>query len=299
MINIYEQVDRNKRRSTIIMVVFVLFITLFVWIMAKALGYGPGIVGIALIISGLISFSSYWWSDKIILGISGAKPANKTQDFNFFTVTENLAMAARIPMPRLYVIDSLALNAFATGRNPKHAVICVTKGLLEKLDRTELEGVVAHELSHVRNYDTRLMSIVTVLVGMIVLTGDFFIRRAYWGGSRSRHSGNAGAIMMIIGIVVALLSPLIAKIIQLAISRRREFLADASAVMITKFPDGLVRALAKISEDRQTLKTATKATENLYIINPFKGKQAKSWLTGLFNTHPPVEERIKALKGMS
>jgi len=281
------------------MVLFVLFITLFVWIMAKVLGYGPGIVGIALIISGLISFSSYWWSDRIILGISGARPANKTQDFNFFTVTENLAMAARIPMPRLYVIDSLALNAFATGRDPKHAVVCVTKGLLEKLDRTELEGVVAHELSHVRNYDTRLMSIVTVLVGMIVLIGDFFIRRTYWGGSRNRQSGNAGAIILVVGIVVALLSPLIAKIIQLAISRRREFLADASAVMITKFPDGLVRALAKISEDRQALKTATKATENLYIINPFKGKQAKSWLTGLFNTHPPVEERIKALKGMS
>ena len=299
MINIYEQVDRNKRRSIVVMVLFVVFITLFVWIIAKLLGYGPSVIGIALIFSGLLSFGSYWWSDKIILSISGARPAQRNKDFNFFTVAENLAMAARVPKPKLYVIDSPALNAFATGRDPKHAVICVTSGLLEKLNRTELEGVVAHELSHVKNYDTRLMSIVTVLVGMVVLIGDFFIRRSFFGGSRNRQSGNFGAIMLVVGIIVALLSPLIAKLIQLAISRRREFLADASAVLVTKFPPGLINALEKISKDSHHLKTATKATENLFIMNPFKGKQSKRWLTGLFNTHPPVEERINTLKGMS
>jgi len=299
MINIYEQVDRNKRRSIVVMVLFVIFITLFVWAIANLLGYGPSVIGMALIFSGIISFGSYWWSDKIILGISGARPAQRNKDFNFFTVSENLAMAARIPKPKLYVIDSPALNAFATGRDPKHAVICVTSGLLEKLNRTELEGVVAHELSHVKNYDTRLMSIVTILVGMVVLIGDFFIRRSFFGGSRNRQSGNFGAIMLVVGIVVALLSPLIAKLIQLAISRRREFLADASAVLVTKFPPGLINALEKISEDKHNLKTATKATENLFIMNPFKGKQSKGWLTGLFNTHPPVNERISALKGMS
>ncbi len=281
------------------MVLFVIFITLFVWIIAKLLGYGPSVIGMALIFSGIISFGSYWWSDKIILGISGARPAQRNKDFNFFTVSENLAMAARIPKPKLYVIDSPALNAFATGRDPKHAVICVTSGLLKKLNRTELEGVVAHELSHVKNYDTRLMSIVTVLVGMVVLIGDFFIRRSFFGGSRNRQSGNFGVVMLVVGIVVALLSPLIAKLIQLAISRRREFLADASAVLITKFPPGLINALEKISKDKHSLKTATKATENLFIMNPFKGKQSKRWLTSLFNTHPPVDERISALKGMS
>ena len=281
------------------MVLFVIFITLFVWIIAKLLGYGPSVIGMALIFSGIISFGSYWWSDKIILGISGARPAQRNKDFNFFTVSENLAMVARIPKPKLYVIDSPALNAFATGRDPKHAVICVTSGLLKKLNRTELEGVVAHELSHVKNYDTRLMSIVTVLVGMVVLIGDFFIRRSFFGGSRNRQSGNFGVVMLVVGIVVALLSPLIAKLIQLAISRRREFLADASAVLITKFPPGLINALEKISKDKHSLKTATKATENLFIMNPFKGKQSKRWLTSLFNTHPPVDERISALKGMS
>jgi len=281
------------------MILFVIFITLFVWIIARLLGYGPSVVGIALIFSGLISFSSYWWSDKIILGISGARLALRNKDFNFFTVAENLAMAARIPKPKLYVIDSPALNAFATGRDPRHAVVCVTSGLLEKLNRTELEGVVAHELAHIKNYDTRLMSIVTVLVGMVVLMGDFFIRRSFFGGSRNRQSGNFGAIMLVVGIIVALLSPLVAKLIQLAISRRREFLADASAVLITKFPPGLINALEKISKDNHRLRTATKATENLFIMNPFKGKQAKGWLTGLFNTHPPLNERINALKGMS
>jgi len=299
MINVYEQVDRNKRRSAIIMVIFVIFITGAVWLFSQALDYGPGIVGWALIISGLISFASYWWSDKIILAISKARPANKKRDFKFFTVTENLALVSQIPIPKLYVIEDSAPNAFATGRDINHAVICATTGLIEKLNRTELEAVVAHEISHIRNYDMRLMSIVTVLVGMVVLISDWFLRGFRFSSrSRNRQSGNIGAVLFLIGLVLALLSPLIAKLIQLALSRRREFLADASGVMLTKYPDGLINALQKISADKEPLEVANKATAHLYIVNPFKGSLAKSWAANLFSTHPPIEERIKTLKEM-
>lgn len=299
MINVYEQVDRNKTRSTIIMVLFVVFITGVAWVFARALGYGLGMVGLALIVAGLMSFASFWWGDKIILTISGARPADKRKDFNFFTVCENLSMAAQIPMPRLYVIDDSAPNAMACGRDPEHAVVCATTGLLEKLDRTELEGVVAHELSHVRNFDTRLMSIVAILVGMVTLLADWFLRGVRFGGrDDEERGGNVGAILFLIGIVLALLSPLIAQLIQLAISRRREFLADASAVMLTRFPEGLSRALEKISKDREPLEAANKATAHLYIVNPFKGQKFVGWFSNLFNTHPPVEERITVLKEM-
>ena len=299
MINVYEQVDRNKRRSAIIMVIFVIFITAAVWLFSKALNYGPGIVGWALVFSGLMSFASYWWSDKIILAISKARPADKKRDFQFFTVTENLALASQMPMPKLYVIEDSAPNAFATGRDINHAVICATTGLISKLNRTELEAVVAHEISHIRNYDMCLMSIVTILVGMVILISDWFLRGFQFGGrSRNREGGNVGAILFLIGLILALFSPLIAKLIQLALSRRREFLADASGVMLTKYPDGLISALQKISADKEPLEVANKATAHLYIVNPFKGSLAKSWTANLFNTHPPVEERIKTLKEM-
>jgi heat shock protein HtpX len=299
MINVYEQVDRNKRRSVIIMVTFIIFITLVTWLFSEALNYSPGIIGWALVISGLISFASYWWSDKIILTISKARPADKKRDFQFFTVTENLALASQVPMPRLYVIEDSAPNAFATGRDINHAVICATTGLISKLNRTELEGVVAHEMSHIKNYDMLLMSIVTVLVGMIILISDWFLRGFQFSGrSRSRENGNIGVILFLVGLILALLSPLIAKLIQLAISRRRESLADASGVMLTKYPDGLISALQKISSDKEPLEVANKAMAHLYIVNPFKGSLAKNWMANLFNTHPPIEERIKALKEM-
>lgn len=300
MINVYEQVDRNKRRSTIIMVLFIVVVTFFAWYLASVLDYGLSVVGIALIFAGLISFASYWWSDKIILTISGARPADKKQDFIFFTVTENIAMAARIPMPKLYVIDDTATNAFATGRDPQHAVVCATTGLLSKLDRTELEGVVAHELSHVRNYDIRLMSIVTILVGMITLLADWFLRgMRFRSRGRDKSGGSLGAILFLVGIILALLSPLIARLLKLAVSRRREFLADASAVMLTRQPDGLARALEKIAADKEPLEAANKATAHLYIANPLKNRHDKiGWFANMFNTHPPVKERIKALKEM-
>ena len=297
MVNVYEQVDRNKTRSLFIMALFVVFTTLVVWVFSQAFGYGLGATGMALVVAGLISFSSFWWSDKIILTISGARPANKSQDFNFYTVCENLAMASQLPMPKLYVIEDSAPNAFATGRDPEHAVICATTGLLQKLDRTELEGVVAHELSHIGNYDIRLMGIVTVLIGMVTLLADWFLH-----GLRFRDDNDKGgqlqALMLVLGLILAILSPIIGQLIQLAISRRREFLADASGALLTRYPEGLAKALEKIAQDPEPLEAANKATAHLYIMSPFKGKQATGWLMGLFNTHPPVEERIKALRGI-
>ena len=301
MLNVYEQIDRNKRRSMVIMVLFVLFVFLVAWFFTRVFEYGSGMVSVALIFAGLASFGSYWWGDKIILTISRARPASRKKDFHFFTVAENLAMANQIPAPRLYVIKDTALNAFATGRDPQHAVVCATSGLLAKLDRTELEGVIAHELSHIKNYDTRLMGVVAVLVGMITLLADWFLRGALFGRRGQREkSGNLGAILFLAGLFLALLSPLIAQLIQLAISRRQEFLADASAAKLTRFPEGLARALEKIAKDKEPLEAANKATAHLYITNPLKNRHDQiGWFASFFKTHPPVAERIKALKQMS
>lgn len=298
MINIYEQVDRNKWRSTVIMAAFIVFVTLVVYILGEASGYGSSWVGFGLIFSGLMSFGSYYWSDKIILGISGAKPATKNEFFQYYTVVENLCLASQLPIPKLFVINDSAPNAFATGRDPDHAVICATTGLLNKLNRSELEGVIGHELSHVKNYDVRLMSIVAVLVGTVSLLGDWFLRSTRWGARRRDDDNNASGLLFLLGILFALISPFIGQLIQLAISRRREFFADASSVMITKYPDGLINALKKISADKEPLEAANRATAHLYIVNPLKGREAIGWLAKLFNTHPPISERIKALGGV-
>jgi heat shock protein HtpX len=300
MINVYELQDSNKRRSAVVIAAFIVFVLAVVWVFARLFDYGPGVIGMALIFAGLMSFSSYWWGDKIILTLSAARPADRKRDFQFFTVAENLAMAAQIPLPKLYVIEDSAPNAFATGRDPQHAVVCVTSGLLKKLDRTELEGVIAHEISHIRNYDTRLMSIVTILVGMITLLADWFLRGARFGReSREREEGNLGVILLLVGVFLALLSPLISQLMQLALSRRREFLADASAVMLTRYPDGLARALEKIAADPEPLEVANKATAHLYIVNPLKNLHSGvGWFANLFNTHPPIEERIRILREM-
>lgn len=298
MLNVYEQVDSNKRKSAIIIVLFVLFVLGVSWVLAQAMGYGLSFVGWAMILSGIMSFASYYYSDKIILTMSGARPASRTKDFNFYTVAENLCLAAQLPKPKLYVIEDTALNAFATGRDPDHAVVVATTGLLAKLNRTELEGVVAHELSHIKNYDIRLMSIVTILVGIVTLLADWFLRISFWGGGkRDRDNNQLTAILGIVAIVLALLSPLIANLIKLAISRRREFLADASAAKITRYPEGLARALEKIASDKEPLEAANKATAHLYISNPLKNHHnAIGWFAGLFNTHPPIKDRLKALR---
>lgn len=301
MINVYEQIDRNKRKSFFVIVGFVAFITLVVWVFSQALDYGPAGVGIALIITGIMSFSSYYWSDKIILTISGARPASREKDFLFYTVAENLALAAQIPKPRLYVVDDTAMNAFATGRDPEHAVVCATSGLLQRLNRSELEGVIAHELSHVKNYDIRLMSLVTVLVGTVTLLADWFLRGSRFMGRGRKDEGGSQiqAVIMILAIFLALISPLIATLIKLAISRRREFLADAGSTMITRQPSGLISALEKLKTDKEPLEAANKATAHLYIVNPLKNlHDGIGWFAKMFNTHPPVNERIEALQKM-
>ncbi len=309
MINIYEAIDANKRKSAIVIIAFVVFITLATYVFSQAFGAyygyrtgGLGFVGIAFIISGLMSIGSYYFSDKIVLAISGAKPANRKRDFTFYTVVENLSIATGLPKPKAYVIEDTAPNAFATGRDPDHAVICATRGLLDKLTRTELEGVIAHELSHIKHYDIRLAGIVTVLVGLIALLGDWFLR-ASWMGRRSsnRKGSQLDALFMILGLLFAILAPIIAKFIQLSISRRREFMADAGAIAITRQPQGLISALEKISKDKEPLEVANKATAHFYIVNPFKDKAhgALNRFSGLFNTHPSVAERVKVLSKMA
>lgn len=308
MKNIYEVETSNKIKSFVIVVIFIAFVFVAVYILTNALGYymgyepgGLGYLGVALIVSGISSFVSYYFSDKIILGISGARPAVKSREFNFFTVAENVAIGEGLPMPKLYVIPDSSPNAFATGRDPKHAAICVTTGLLDKLSRTELEGVVAHEMTHVKNYDIRLMAVVSVMIGLIALLGDWFTRSVFWGGrKRDDNNNNAGTIFFILGLVFAILAPIVGTLIQLAISRRREYMADAGSVEITRQPQGLISALEKISGDPVPLSHANKATAHLYIANPYKKsiKGQVSWLSSLFNTHPPISDRIKALQAM-
>jgi len=307
MVNIYEVQSANKIKSALIVAGFIVFVTLAVYILSLAfgayLGYEPGglgMVGLAFIVSGITSFVGYYFSDKIVLSISNARPADRKRDFNFYTVAENLAIGAGLPKPKLYVIQDSAPNAFATGRDPEHAVICATTGLLQKLNRTELEGVIAHELTHIRNYDIRLASVVSVLVGIVALLGDWFLRVSFRASRRDSDNDKFGGILILLGIVFAILSPVIAQLIQLAITRRREFTADTESVGITRQPQGLISALEKISADHEPLEAANKATAHLYIVNPFKekGHGAVDWFAGLFNTHPPIPERIKILKGM-
>ncbi|OGH06151.1 MAG: zinc metalloprotease HtpX [Candidatus Levybacteria bacterium RBG_16_35_11] len=282
------------------MFLFVIFITTIVYVFGKALGYGWPMVGFALILAGVTSFSSYYYSDKLVLATVKAKAIEKKDNPELFRIVENLAIGDGLPKPKIYIINDPSPNAFATGRDPNHAVVCATTGLLEKLNRIELEGVISHELSHVKNYDTRLMAIVTILVGFVVIAANFFTRSLWFsGGRRDREGGgNIQLIFLLIGIVFAILSPIIATLIQLAVSRKREYLADASGALLTRYPDGLASALEKISADRRPVASASNANAHLFIVNPFRGKDAKAWFSSLFDTHPPVAERIKILRSM-
>lgn len=297
----YDLVSKNVRTSWIVVTCFIAFIGISSYIMAYGLGYGWDTVGLALIFSGVMSFISYWYSDKIVLAISGARLASREEFFDFYTVTENICLGQQMPVPKLYVIEDTAMNAFATGRDPQHAAVCATTGLLSRLNRAEIEGVVAHELSHVKNYDTRLMSIVTILVGFIALLGDWLIRMSRFGGGKRRNSDEGGLqiVVFIAALLLAILSPIIAQLIQLAISRNREYLADASGVAMTKNPAGLEHALEKLAGDTEPLEAANKATAHMYISNPLKNLQGgRGLFAGLFDTHPPIAERIKALKSI-
>jgi heat shock protein HtpX len=297
--NIYSQITANKRKTWLIIILFVAFITTILFVYGKASGYGLSYAGIGLIFSGIMAFSSYYYSDKMILGMSGAKQIQKKDNPLLFRTVENLCIGEGIPMPKVYVIEDSAINAFATGRDVNHSVVCVTTGILNRLDKIELEGVIAHELSHIRNYDIRLMAVVVILVGLVALMADIFMRSLWFGGNRRRDDrSNSQGIFLLIGIVLAILSPIIASLIQLAVSRKREFLADASGALLTRYPEGLASALEKISKDKEPLEAANNATAHLYIANPFKGKIEGSWFANLFNTHPPIEERIKILRSM-
>lgn len=277
------------------MTLFVVFITVAVYVYGQAAGYGLSFVGFALILSGFMSFTSFYYSDQIVLGMSGAKQIQKKHNPRLFRMVENLCIAAGLPLPKIYILNDSAPNAFATGRDPKHSVVCVTTGLLDKLSDAELEGVLAHELSHIGNYDIRVMGVVTILVGLIALLADFFMRSMWFSGNDRESKNNQ--VFIVVGIVFAILSPIIATLIQLSVSRKREFLADASGALLTRYPEGLANALEKIAKDKEPLEAANNATAHLYISNPFK-HGAKHLFSGLFNTHPPIEERIKILRSM-
>jgi len=308
MPSLYTHKDSNIRKTWLLITVFLVLITGFGWFMSYWFA-SPGILYIAIFFSIFTSIASYWWSDKLVLAMTHAKAIKKEDAPELYRIVENLAITAGLPMPRVYIVDESALNAFATGRNPKHAVVAVTRGLLERLDRAELEGVLAHELSHIGNRDMLVSTVVVVLAGIIVMAADLMTRHMLWGGGgfgRRRSSrdsgGQAGAIFMIIGIAFMILAPILAQIIKLAVSRKREFLADASGALLTRYPDGLARALEKISSDPTPLRVANNATAHLFFENPFKGDrrhgEGVSWFAKLFMTHPPVEERIKALRGV-
>lgn len=295
--SIHSTIEQNKWKTWLIMFLFIVLITTVAYIFGQASGYGLSYAGMALIFAGLMSLSSYYFSDKIVLATSGAKPIVKSDNPQLFRIVENLTIASGLPMPRVYIINDPSPNAFATGRDPKHAVVAATTGILERLNKAELEGVIAHELSHIKNFDIRLMAIVAVLVGFIAILADIFMRSMWFGGIGGRDRRGQG-IFLLLGIIFAILSPIVATLIQLAVSRKREFLADASGVLLTRYPEGLASALEKISSYPRPMKNATNATAHLFISNPFKEKSTKHWFTSLFNTHPPVEERIRILRSM-
>lgn len=277
------------------MAMFLVVVIAIGWVFSQALGNSV-ILYIAVIFSLFMNFLSYWYSDKIVLKISGAKEISHESARELYHIVENLCITAGLPAPKIYVIEDLAPNAFATGRNKEHAVVAVTSGLLEKLEKSELEGVIAHEISHIGNRDILLSTVVVVLVGFVAMLSDFFLRFTFWGGGKrdNKGDGRAQAIMMIAGIVLAILAPIAVTLIQLAISRKREFLADASGALLTRYPEGLASALEKISQYKAPMQRVNKATAHLYISSPFGAKK----IGKLFMTHPPVEERVSALRGM-
>ncbi len=292
MLNVYEQVDRNKRRSALIIFLFILFVTLTGAVISKALDWGWGGLILSLFFSSFSSLIAYYSGDRLILSLNQAHPVNKSEEPLLYSVVENLSLAAQIPVPKVYVSETAAANAFACGRDPQHASICVTRGLLKLLDkRAELEGVVGHEISHIKNLDTRLFLIVSILIGGLNILARFFLNSP----SRKKKDTDAGEVFFLLGLILSILSPFIGELIKLAISRQREFLADAGSAMLTRQPQGLINALTKISQSSQTLPQAVPAFSHFYIVNPFS---SSSSLAKLFNTHPPIEERISELKKM-
>ena len=297
----FEDIKKNKIKSGVIVFGFILVVTLVIYYIAMALDMsGPVAIFIALTFSIITSFASYYNSDKLILSVTGARPATEEEDTKIVHILDALMISSGLShRPRLYVVEDPQPNAFATGRNPEHSIICVTTGLLEKLEYYELEGVIAHEMGHIKNYDILLTSIVTVMVGFLVMISDLFSRSLFWGSSRDNDSDNKGnAILMVIGLILLIVSPIIGEIMKMALSRRREYLADATAAEITRNPQGLISALRKLDSDHNELKTANKATANLFIVTPFRDKNGGIKKAGLFDTHPSIEQRIQALQNI-
>ncbi|TSC76807.1 MAG: hypothetical protein G01um101433_654 [Parcubacteria group bacterium Gr01-1014_33] len=297
---LYTQKSANIRKTWLLMALFFGVVIAIGWVFAQVY-HTPGILYIAVIFSAAMNIISYWFSDKIVLMLHKAQPVELKSNPELYRILENLTIAAGLPMPRFYLINDVSPNAFATGRNPQHAVVCVTSGLLERLDRSELEGVLAHELSHIGNRDMLVSTVAVVLVGFISILSDMFMRSLWFGRMNDDNDrGKAGGILLLIGIVLSILAPIIATLIHLAISRRREFLADNSGVLLTRYPEGLASALKKISSYSQPLRTATNATAHLFLKNPFGADRSDGrktpWIIKIFSTHPPIEERIAALQ---
>jgi len=297
---LYTQRSKNIYKTWLLMAIFFGIVIGIGWIFAQVYG-NPGILYVAVAFSVVMNVVSYWFSDKIVLRMHKAKPVDLKSNPELYRILENLTIAAGLPMPALYVIEDPAPNAFATGRNPKNAVVAVTSGLIEKLNRSEIEGVLSHELSHIGNRDMLVSTVAVVLVGFIAILSDMFMRSLLFGGMRSRddNDSQAGGIIFIVGIVLSILAPIVASLIHLAISRRREFLADTSGALLTRYPEGLASALEKISAYSRPMKTASNATAHLFLENPFGADSKKGgktpWLAKIFSTHPPIEERIKIL----
>ena len=293
----FDTIKKNKRESFFIVSIFIIVITLIIYYICMALDMGPISIVIALVFSITSAWSSYYYSDQIVLKLNNARPATREENLQLVNILDSLVVASGLNVtPKLYVMDDPQPNAFATGRDPAHSAICVTTGLLQKLDYYELEGVVGHELGHIKNYDIRLSAIVTVMVGFVVMLSDMFARYMFFGNRRrSNDEGRGNAIFMLIGLVFLILSPIFGKLMQLAISRKREYMADATSVQFTRNPDGLISALQKISADPNELKNASNSTAHMFISNPFKNKKKSS---SLWSTHPSTEDRIEALKNL-
>jgi len=307
----YEQISRNKWKSALLVSLFIAFVLLLGFFVGYIWGPERAIVGliIATVVAVTMAITSYYHSDKVALAAAGARPVMREEYPYYVNTVEGLAIAAGLPVPRTYVIDTPAMNAFATGRDPEHAAVAVTTGLLEKCNRLELEGVLAHEMSHIKNYDIRLMSMVVVLVGIVVILSEFMLRMLFFGGGRRRGDGGgdgegAGVfylVILLLGLLFLVLSPLIAQLLQLAISRRREFLADANGAMLTRYPEGLASALEKLTREAVPFPRASKATAHLFIVQPFRkaGGEKIHRRSSIWDTHPPVEERIRRLRAMA
>lgn len=295
MANLYQERSENLFKTWGLMLGFLLVVILVGWAIAGYYG-DPSILYIAVGFALFANVGSYWFSDKLVLSMTGARPASREEFFDFYTVTENLAITAGLPMPKLFVIPDPAPNAFATGRDEKHAVVCATTGLLSMMTRPELEGVIAHELSHVKNRDMLVMTIAVVLAGFVAIISDIFLRMSYWGGGSRDDNNKGGALFAVLAVVAVILAPIAATLIKLAVSRRREYLADASGALLTRYPEGLASALRKLGSYAAPMRKANNATAHLFITNPF-GAGGGKFISSLFATHPPIEDRIKALTG--